>query len=62
MQENPYRERLWYLLIDALARDGRRVEALRACTDLRRILRQAGLEGGVHLDVLEDRILAGTVA
>ena len=59
VQENPYRERLWYLLIDALACDGRRVEALRACADLRRILGEVGLEGGAHLDVLEDRILAG---
>lgn len=59
VQDNPYRERLWYLLIDALARDGRRVEALRACGDLRRILGEAGLEGGAHLKVLEDRILAG---
>ena len=59
VRENPYRERLWYLLIDALARDGRRVEALRACSDLRQLLGDVGLEGGGHLDVLEDRILAG---
>lgn len=59
VQENPYRERLWYLLIDALARDGRRVEALRACSDLRRILGEVGLEASSHLEVLEDRILAG---
>lgn len=59
VQENPYRERLWYLLIDALASDGRRVEALRACSDLRRILGDVGLEPGSHLEILEDRILAG---
>lgn len=59
VQETPYRERLWYLLIEALANDGRRVEALRACSDLRRILGEVGLEAGRHLEVLEDRILAG---
>ena len=59
VQENPYRERLWYLLIEALARDGRRVEALRVCTDLRRMLGDVGLEGGEGLSRLEDRILIG---
>ena len=59
VQENPYRERLWYLLIDALASDGRRVEALRACSDLRRILGEVGLEASSQLEILEDRILAG---
>lgn len=59
VQENPYRERLWYLLIEALARDGRRVEALRTCADLRRLLGEVGLEGGEELSRLEDRILVG---
>jgi DNA-binding SARP family transcriptional activator len=59
VRENPYRERLWHLLVEALARDGRRVEALRACTDLRTLLAEVGLEPGDHLETLEDRILAG---
>jgi DNA-binding SARP family transcriptional activator len=61
VQEYPYRERLWYLLIDALARDGRRVEALRACRDLRRVLGEVGLDPGPQLEAIEDRILAGDV-
>lgn len=31
VEENPYRERLWFLLIEALQAGLRRVEALRAC-------------------------------
>lgn len=59
VQEYPYRERLWHLLITALLRDGRRVEAMRHCARLRRILAEAGLEvTDVVLD-LEQQILAG---
>lgn len=59
VQENPYRERLWHLLIEALGHQGRRVEALRVCADLRALLASAGLEGGQALDELEERILQG---
>lgn len=50
--EHPYHEGLWYLLIDALARSGRRVEALRACQRLRDVLVEAGIEA---TDRLADR-------
>jgi DNA-binding SARP family transcriptional activator len=59
VREYPYRERLWYMLIEALAREGRRVEALRSCDELRKLLGGVGLEGGSALGELEDRILAG---
>jgi DNA-binding SARP family transcriptional activator len=59
VEELPYREHLWHLLIDALAADGRRVEALRACDRLRRMLGEVGLVPGDELRRREARI-AGT--
>ena len=58
VEEYPYRERLWYLLIEGLERDGRRVEAMRACAALRKVLAEVGLEAAPRLDELEARILA----
>jgi DNA-binding SARP family transcriptional activator len=55
--ENPYRERLWYLLVLALARDGRRVEALRACQQLRAVLGEVGLEPSTDLSELEAMVI-----
>ncbi len=55
--ENPYRERLWYLLILALARDGRRVDALRACQQLRTDLAEIGLDPSRDICELEEMIL-----
>jgi DNA-binding SARP family transcriptional activator len=60
VEEQPYRERFWYLLIEALLRDDRRVEALRTCSRLRDRLVEVGLEVGDELRQLEDRILAGS--
>lgn len=57
--EHPYREHLWYLLIGALARTDRRVEALRACARLRAQLAEAGLEPSEHLVAMEQDILEG---
>ena len=57
VQEHPYRERLWYLLADALRRDDRRVEALQACERLRRLLADVGLDATAELVALEQRIL-----
>lgn len=59
VEEYPYRERLWLLLVKALALDDRRVEALRACSRLRRILGDVGLEIGDELARLEQQILLG---
>lgn len=55
--DHPYRERLWYLLISALALDGRRVEALRAYSRLCNILAEAGLEPSHDLRELEQAVL-----
>ncbi len=59
VEENPYREHLWYLLIAALAKCGRRVEALRACTRLRDELAGVGLAPADQLNAIEQDILAG---
>ena len=60
VEEYPYRERLWYLLIEALARDDRRVEAIRTCQRLRAMLAGVGLDATDELRTVEDRILGAT--
>lgn len=60
VQEYPYREHLWYLLIRALEHEGRRVEALRAGQRLREILAMAGLTASDELRGLERHILCST--
>ncbi len=55
--EYPYRERLWFLLADALARDGRRVEALRTLRRLERALSEIGLSPSRELQELEQQII-----
>jgi DNA-binding SARP family transcriptional activator len=62
VQESPYREHLWLMLIEALNRNGRRREALDACRELRSLLAEIGLEPGPSLIALEDRIVQGTDA
>ena len=57
MQEHPYRERLWYLLIDALRQDGRRAEALLACHRLRRALAALEIRPGDELEAIEAQLL-----
>lgn len=58
VEEYPYRERIWFLLASALARCGRRVEALRACNRLREILTQTGLEPSAEMRRLEEEIVS----
>lgn len=60
VRESPYREHLWFMLIEALMREGRRREALDACRQLRELLAEIGLKSGPRLATLEDRIVAGT--
>ena len=62
VEENPYRERLWFLLIEALQAGSRRVEALRACARLRGVLAAAGIQASDELTALEQRILEGHTA
>lgn len=57
VEDHPYRERLWYLLVTALSGCGRRVEAIRAITRLRGILAEAGLEPTLDMLQLEEEIL-----
>jgi DNA-binding SARP family transcriptional activator len=56
--ESPYRERLWYLLVLALARDGRRVDAIRACQQLHGDLVDIGLEPSSDIRELEQMVLS----
>lgn len=56
VQEHPFRERFWQLLILALALTGRRVEALRGCAQLRAVLGEIGLEPGPTVLGLEEAI------
>ncbi len=58
VDDYPYRERLWYLLIEALARCGRRVEALRSFDRLRQILGDVGLAPSEDIRRLEEEILS----
>ncbi len=55
IEEYPYRERLWHLLMEALLRDGQRVKALRVGQRLREHLRSTGLEASTELCDLEAR-------
>lgn len=57
VEDHPYRERLWGLLMTALAHDGRRVEAIRAFHRLSDLLAEVGLEPSRELRELEQRIL-----
>ncbi|MGI9644097.1 MAG: AfsR/SARP family transcriptional regulator [Ilumatobacteraceae bacterium] len=59
VKEHPYREHLWLLLVMTLARNGRRVEALRSCAELRRTLGDVGVGVGHEIADLEREILAG---
>ncbi len=56
--EHPYRERLWFLLIQALAGCGRRVEAMRECARLRATLGDVGVEASKELETMEKKILS----
>lgn len=57
VEDHPYRERLWYLLMTALAQEGRRVDAVRAYRRLGEILGEVGLEPSSDLRELEQQIL-----
>lgn len=56
-EEFPYRERIWHLLIGALALAGRRTEAIRAFHELRDRLADVGLEPIRQVRTLHESIL-----
>ncbi len=59
VEEHPLREGLWAQLVLALYRGGRQAEALRACTEVRRVLgEELGIEPGPALRQLEAEVLA----
>lgn len=58
VKEYPYRERLWRLLVEALTRAERRVEALRACAELRTLLAEVGVPPSRWIADAEQAILA----
>lgn len=57
IDEDPYREHLWYLMMTALARAGRRVEALRSFHHVSELLATSGLDPSSDLRDLEQQIL-----
>lgn len=58
VSEHPYHERLRHLLVEALLRSERRIDARRACADWRRILSEADLEPSKELEHYERRLTA----
>jgi DNA-binding SARP family transcriptional activator len=59
VEEQPYRERLWELLMWALYRDGRQADALSTYRNIGQLLdRELGLEPGPSLREMHARILA----
>jgi DNA-binding SARP family transcriptional activator len=59
LEEHPYRERAWELLVLARYRSGRQVDALRAYQDARRVLvDEVGIEPGAGLVELERLVVA----
>lgn len=60
VEEYPYREGLWALLVRALTATNRRREALAACTRVRHILGEIGLEPGPEILRLERELFTGS--
>ncbi len=58
VSEEPFRERRWALLMLALYRSGRQVDALRALQRLRAKLAEVGLQPGPQVLALERQISA----
>jgi len=56
VEEYPYREGLWVLLVRALIATNRRRDAVDACSHLRRILGEIGLEPGPEMRHLETEL------
>jgi pimeloyl-ACP methyl ester carboxylesterase/DNA-binding SARP family transcriptional activator len=56
---DPWRESAVAELVTALARTGRTAEALGRLADLRRLLRESGLDPSERIEVLQQRVLAG---
>jgi len=59
VEDDPYRESLWALLIEALVATGRRREAAAACARVWHLMGQVGLEPGDEIRTLEDELFAG---
>ena len=57
--EHPYHERLWYLLTEGLAREGRRREALDAFARYSAVVADAGLDPDARMEDLARAIRAG---
>jgi DNA-binding SARP family transcriptional activator len=62
VSEEPYRERLWYLLALGLAREGRRLEATAALDRYDSVIAGAGLAPDRRIEDLRTAIDNGTVA
>jgi len=60
--EHPYHERLWYLLTEGLAREGRRAEALKAFARYTAIVADAGMQPDGRMEALAEAIRTGDAA
>ena len=60
--EHPYHERLWYLLTEGLAREGRRAEALKAFARYTAIVAEAGMQPDGRMEALAEAIRTGDAA
>lgn len=59
VEEYPHRERLRYLLIEALTNQERRFDALQACREFREMLDTVGMQPANRLTAIEDDLHAG---
>ncbi len=59
LADDPYRERLWLLLVRSLLEEGRRVDALKALDDYGRVMAELGLKPGPEADGLRVHIVEG---
>ena len=57
--EHPYHERLWHLLTEGLAREGRRAEALKAFARYTAIVAEAGMQPDGRMEALAEAIGSG---
>jgi WD40 repeat protein/class 3 adenylate cyclase len=62
VEDNPLRERRWFLLMTALSRNGRTADALRTYQRARKVFgEELGIDPGPELRVLEEQILMAGV-
>jgi DNA-binding SARP family transcriptional activator len=59
LADDPYRERLWLLLVRSLLEEGRRVDALKALDEYDAVMAELGLKPGREAEELRSHIVEG---